>query len=398
MCMYVSEICAEGIFITFLWWLKNVKSRSKIVLFSNERHFEIWFPKKKTITFFWSKLSKLHKKEPILHVATTFFLKQGETRTSHGPIPHPLMTSSLSLLFCGGFSPFTNTMLRSSPSPSLPLDFHLDCIQPLLCCGGFSPFTNTMLKASPEYPSLFSPPFPSLPLDLNLDCIQPLLCCGGFSPYTNTMLKASPKYSSLFSTPSLPSPWILTLIASNLCCVVEVSHHTQTLCWKLHPSTPPCFLPLPFPTPGFSPWLHPTFVVLWRFLTIHKHCVESFTWVPLCSLQGLRASSLQFTSPLEFNAIFRDSFPLRLDLNGWSKIRDPVTAKFKHLTIIVICTLLRCDDVTYVPALQNFQKADLKPYPYGKKYTTFSFPIHGALASNICLRDAPTCSCIQLYT
>ena len=28
------------------------------------RHFEIWFPKKKTITFFWSKLSKLHKKRP----------------------------------------------------------------------------------------------------------------------------------------------------------------------------------------------------------------------------------------------------------------------------------------------------------------------------------------------
>ena len=48
------------------------------------------FQKKKTITFFWSKLSKLHKKDPILHVATSFSLKQGETRTSHGPIPHPL--------------------------------------------------------------------------------------------------------------------------------------------------------------------------------------------------------------------------------------------------------------------------------------------------------------------
>ena len=34
--------------------------------------------------------SKLHKKDPILHVETTFSLKQGETRTSHGPIPHPL--------------------------------------------------------------------------------------------------------------------------------------------------------------------------------------------------------------------------------------------------------------------------------------------------------------------
>ena len=91
--MYVSEICAEGVFITFPLWLKNVKSRSKIALFSNKRHFEIWFPKKKkkNNTFFWSKLSKLHKKDPILQVATTFSLKQGETRTSHGPIPHPLI-------------------------------------------------------------------------------------------------------------------------------------------------------------------------------------------------------------------------------------------------------------------------------------------------------------------
>ena len=51
-------------------------------------------------------------------------------------------------------------------------------------------------------------------------------------------------------------------------------------------------------------------------------------------VQGLRASSLQFTSPLEFNASFRDGFPLRLDLNGWSKIRDPVTAKFKHARLL----------------------------------------------------------------
>ena len=99
MCMYVSEICAEGIFVTS-WWLKNVKSRSKIALFFlNEHHFEIWFPKKRTITFFWSKLSKLHKNDPILHVATTFSLKQGETRTSHGPIPHPLSWNGKNKLF-----------------------------------------------------------------------------------------------------------------------------------------------------------------------------------------------------------------------------------------------------------------------------------------------------------
>ena len=69
-------------------------------------------------------------------------------------------------------------------------------------------------------------------------------------------------------------------------------------------------------------------------------------------LQGLRASSLQFTSPLEFNAIFREGFPLRHELTAGSKIRDPVPAKFKHVTNIVICTLLCCDYVTYVPALK----------------------------------------------
>ena len=87
-CMWVRYVLKE--FCNFPWWLKNVKSWSKIALFSNERHFEIWFPKEKTITFFWSKLSKLHKKDPLLHVATTFFLKHREARTSHGPIPHPL--------------------------------------------------------------------------------------------------------------------------------------------------------------------------------------------------------------------------------------------------------------------------------------------------------------------
>ena len=54
------------------------------------------------------------------------------------------------------------------------------------------------------------------------------LFCGGFSPFTNILLKSPP----------LPS-----------------SH---------------------LPTPGSLPWLHPTFVVLQRFITIHKHSVEVF--------------------------------------------------------------------------------------------------------------------------
>ena len=86
------------------------------------------------------------------------------------------------------------------------------------------------------------------------------------------------------------------------------------------------------------------------------------------------------------------------DFNSMDEVKFATlyTAKFKHVTVILTCMLLCCDGITYVPALWNFQKADLEPYPYGKKYTTVSFPIHGALASNICLRDAPTYSCIQL--
>ena len=121
MCVYVSEICAEGIFITFRSWLENVKSRSKIALFSNERHFEIWFPKKRTITFLSSKLPKLHKKDPILHVATLFSLKQGETRTSHGPIPHPLTSVMKNMIL----RKVTELIVKSQRERE---DFYLQCL------------------------------------------------------------------------------------------------------------------------------------------------------------------------------------------------------------------------------------------------------------------------------
>ena len=44
----------------------------------------------KTITFFIRKLCKQHKKETILDVTITFFLKQVQTRASSGPITLPL--------------------------------------------------------------------------------------------------------------------------------------------------------------------------------------------------------------------------------------------------------------------------------------------------------------------
>ena len=71
-------------------------------------------------------------------------------------------------------------------------------------------------------------------------------------------------------------------------------------------------------------------------ITVEPNILLQVAWflVYQSSNQGLRASSLQFTSPLEFNAIFRDDFPLRVNLNGWSKIRDPVTAKFKHARLL----------------------------------------------------------------
>ena len=51
--------------------------------------------KKRTITFFWSRLSKIHKKTQFC-MWQLHFLKQGETRTRHGPIPHPLKFQSKS--------------------------------------------------------------------------------------------------------------------------------------------------------------------------------------------------------------------------------------------------------------------------------------------------------------
>ena len=44
---------------------------------------------KKTITFFWSKLSKLHEKDPILHVTTTFSLKKVKQQQSVDPFMTP---------------------------------------------------------------------------------------------------------------------------------------------------------------------------------------------------------------------------------------------------------------------------------------------------------------------
>ena len=48
------------------------------------------FQKRKQLCFSEVKYLNYTKKDLILYVTTTFSLKQGETRTSSGPIPHPL--------------------------------------------------------------------------------------------------------------------------------------------------------------------------------------------------------------------------------------------------------------------------------------------------------------------
>ena len=56
------------------------------------------FHKKKTITFFWSKLSNLHKNDPILHSTTTFFLKQGGNKNKQWTHSTPLKKLSIAMI------------------------------------------------------------------------------------------------------------------------------------------------------------------------------------------------------------------------------------------------------------------------------------------------------------
>ena len=48
------------------------------------------FQKRKQLRFSEVNYLNYTKKDPSLHVTTTLSLKQGETRTSNGPIPQPL--------------------------------------------------------------------------------------------------------------------------------------------------------------------------------------------------------------------------------------------------------------------------------------------------------------------
>ena len=76
-------------FCVFSLVTKNVKSRKKVILFSNGHGFEIYFQKKKTITFCTRKSSKLHKKAQFCIMTITFSLSKGKQEQALYPFGSP---------------------------------------------------------------------------------------------------------------------------------------------------------------------------------------------------------------------------------------------------------------------------------------------------------------------
>ena len=71
---------------------------------------EFDFQKREQLRFSEVKYLNYTKQNPILHVTTTFSLKQGESRTIHGPIPHPLKT--IYSLFCSILNLYMLNVIR----------------------------------------------------------------------------------------------------------------------------------------------------------------------------------------------------------------------------------------------------------------------------------------------
>ena len=93
----------------------------------------------------------------------------------------------------------------------------------------------------------------------------------------------------------------------------------------------------------------------------HLHIFHNARWLeaPIYKASKLVPGSLlPHWNSMRF---LREGITLWHKLTGLSDIRNPVLAKFKHVTNIETCMLLCCDWITYVPALWNFQKADLNP-------------------------------------
>ena len=83
------------------------------------------FQKREQLRFSDVNYLNYTQKNPILHVSTTFSLKQGETRTSHGPIPHPLRSFEKDVLILESSKRVSNLRFAQRNNS---------------CCVGFSKF------------------------------------------------------------------------------------------------------------------------------------------------------------------------------------------------------------------------------------------------------------------
>ena len=93
MYIYVSKLCAEGIFMSFPWWLKKNENEVKLALFSND------FQMRAILKFVFQKCKQWHlseenclnytQKDTILHVTITVFLKQDKQEQAVDPLLCP---------------------------------------------------------------------------------------------------------------------------------------------------------------------------------------------------------------------------------------------------------------------------------------------------------------------
>ena len=77
MCMYVSEIYAEGIFVSFAWWLENL---SEVALSSNDGRFEVCLQKLKNLHFAEENYLNYTKTIIFFHVTIKFSPEQGGSK------------------------------------------------------------------------------------------------------------------------------------------------------------------------------------------------------------------------------------------------------------------------------------------------------------------------------
>ena len=82
--MHIGKICADGIFVSFPLVTKDGKSRLKIAPFQMDAILKLDLKNKKqtnNITFFRIKLSKLYKKDTILHNDNYFpYIRQNKNK------------------------------------------------------------------------------------------------------------------------------------------------------------------------------------------------------------------------------------------------------------------------------------------------------------------------------